>query len=162
MAEAAVVLDINVVVQAVLAGKSTFETWPALPPKTRNPAADCIGVMNDCREFAPWLSPHILTNAARVLAEAAVDAAVVQEYVEILTEIADESGGGVLDPPRTVFDCNDYEDNLILDLAADVGAIMIVSDDTDLTAMSPWRATPLLRPAEFASRVDATRRARRR
>jgi len=162
MADAAVVLDINVLVQAVLAGKSTFDTWPAIPPTTRNPAADCVGVLNDCREFALWLSPHILADTARVLNEAGVDTAVIEEYIEVLTEIAHESGGGVLDPPRTVFDCPDHEDNMILDLAADVGAVMIVSDDTDLTSMSPWRATPILRPADFASRVDATRRARRR
>ena len=118
--------------------------------------------MNDCREFALWLSPHILTNTARVLAEAGVSDEVVRDYVDILTEISDESGGGVLDPGRSVFDCDDYEDNMILDLAAEIGALMIVSDDADLTSMSPWRATPILRPSEFASRVDATRRARRR
>jgi hypothetical protein len=52
--------------------------------------------------------------------------------------------------------------NLVLDLAADVGALIIVSDDSDLTSISPWRGTPVLRPTEFASRVDAMRRARRR
>ncbi len=50
----------------------------------------------------------------------------------------------------------------MLDLAGDVGAFLIVSDDTDLTSMSPWRGTPILRPSESASRVDAMRRARRR
>jgi predicted nucleic acid-binding protein len=162
MAAAAIVLDINVLVQAVLAGQSSFETWPTLPPKTSNAAADCVGVMNDCREFALWLSPHILTNTTRVLADAGVEGEVVSEYIDVLVDIADESGGGVVDPPRTVFDCPDFEDNLILDLAAEVGAVMIVSDDTDLTAISPWRAAPILRPGDFASRVDATRRARRR
>ena len=49
-----------------------------------------------------------------------------------------------------------------MNLAAAVGAFIVVSDDTDLTSMSPWRGTPILRPHEFASRVDAMRRARRR
>lgn len=31
---------------------------------------------------------------------------------------------------------------------------MIVSDGTDLTAMSPWRVTPIHRPAEFAPGVE--------
>lgn len=162
MGDVPLVFDVNVLVQAILGGYSTFSTWPTLPPRTENSAADCIGVANDGREFALWLSPHILANTARVLADAGVAAAEIEEYVAILGEIAAASGGGVLDPPRTVHDCADHEDNLILDLAADVGALLVVSDDTDLTSMSPWRGTPILRPAQFAARVDAMRRARRR
>jgi predicted nucleic acid-binding protein len=63
---------------------------------------------------------------------------------------------------RNVHDCPDHEDNLILDLAAEEGAVIIVSDEAELTSMSPWRATPIVRPREFSERVDATRRARRR
>jgi predicted nucleic acid-binding protein len=68
----------------------------------------------------------------------------------------------VLTPPRTVHDCRDPEDNLVLDLAAEVGALLIVSEDADLTGMSPWRGVPVLRAREFAGRVDAMRRHRRR
>jgi len=150
-----------VLIQAIVSGHSEFVTWPTLPPTTENSAADCVGVVNDAREFALWLSPHILSNTVRVLAEYGFDEEFIADYVALLAEIAVESGGGTLDPPRTVHDCPDHEDNLILDLASHVGALLIVSDDTDLTAMSPWRATPILRPREFASRVDAARRARR-
>lgn len=38
--------------------------------------------------------------------------------------------------PRTVHDCTDHEDNLVLDLAAEVGALLQVSEDIDLTTMS--------------------------
>lgn len=155
-----VVYDVNVLVQAALSGRSEFASWPVLPPTTTNPAADCVGVVNDCREFALWLSPHILDNTHRVLTSAGV--ADVEEYIATLGEIAVASDGGVIEPDRTVHDCPDHEDNLILDLAAEVGALIIVSDDTDLTSMSPWRAAPILRPADFAARVDAMRRARRR
>jgi predicted nucleic acid-binding protein len=160
--EVAVVFDVNVLVQAVIGEPGSFSTWPTLPPKTDNAAADCIGVANDAREFALWLSPHILGNTARVLAEAGVGKAEIQEYVAILADIAEYSGGGVVEPRRTVHDCRDHEDNFILDLVAEVGALLVVSDDTDLTSLSPWRGTPILRPYEFASRVDAMRRARRR
>jgi predicted nucleic acid-binding protein len=61
-----------------------------------------------------------------------------------------------------VHDRPDFEDNLILDLAVETGAFLVVSEDSDLTAISPWRGTPILRPREFASRVDAMHRARRR
>jgi predicted nucleic acid-binding protein len=61
------------------------------------------------------------------------------EYLTILTEMASASGGGLLAPPRTVHDCPDHEDNLVLDLAAEVGALLIVSEGSDLTSLSPWR-----------------------
>ena len=62
----------------------------------------------------------------------------------------------------TVRECPDHEDNLILDLAAEVGAMLIVSNDSDLLSMSPWRGTPILMPTAFAAKVDAMRRHRRR
>jgi predicted nucleic acid-binding protein len=49
----------------------------------------------------------------------------------------------------------DHDDNLILDLAAEVGAPFVVSNDTDLLSMSPWRGTPIIEPAAFAAKVDA-------
>ena len=64
--------------------------------------------------------------------------------------------------PRTVHDCPDHEDNMILDLAAEAGALLIVSNDTDLLSMSPWRGTPIIEPAAFAAKVDTMRRHARR
>jgi len=40
--------------------------------------------------------------------------------------------------------------------------VLIISDDLDLTAISPWRGTPVVGSAEFVQRTDAMRRARRR
>jgi predicted nucleic acid-binding protein len=76
--------------------------------------------------------------------------------------MAEASGGGNLTPPRTVHDCRDYEDNQVLDLAAELGALLIVSENNDLTSMSPWRGFAVLRAAHFVGRVDAMRRQRRR
>jgi predicted nucleic acid-binding protein len=121
------------------------------------------GHLNDVAEFALWLSPHILANTGRVLGavlKAPEDE--VDEYLRVLVEMADASGGGTTDPPRTVGDGPDWEDNRILDLAAEVGAFLIVSADADLTSMSPWRGRPIIGPPQFASMVDASRRARRR
>lgn len=86
----------------------------------------------------------------------------IDEYLSILVEMAEASGGGVLDPPQKVADCSDWEDNLVLDLAFAVGAFIVVSADADLTSMSPWRGRPLIEPSQFASLVDASRRTRRR
>ena len=86
----------------------------------------------------------------------------IDEYLQVIAEVAEASGGGITDPPQTVGDCPDWEDNRILDLAAAVGAFLIVSADTDLTSMSPWRGRPIIEPPQFASLVDGARRARRR
>jgi predicted nucleic acid-binding protein len=77
-----------------------------------------------------------------------------------------------------VSDCSDWEDNRVLDLVVEVGALLVVSAgvrqigsagvrqigsaDADLTSMSPWRGTPILHPREFVAKVDAMRRHRRR
>jgi predicted nucleic acid-binding protein len=158
-----VVFDVNVLVGAVAGGNSPFRSWPSPPPTSGNPYADCLGIMVDAAEFALWLSPHILDNTTRVLQEELKwEATVSDSYLDLLARVATNSSGGILDPPRTVTDCADFEDNAILDLAAEVGALLIVSDDTDLTSMSPWRGTPILRPKEFAAKVDGMRRHRRR
>ena len=158
-----VMFDVNVLVLAVAAGQSPFRSWPSPPPTSGNPSADCLGVVNDVTEFALWLSPHILVNTGRVLATVLkTPDEEVDEYLRVLAEMAEASGGGITDPPQTVGDCPDWEDNRILDLAAAVGAFLIVSADADLTSMSPWRGRPIIEPSQFASLVDASRRARRR
>jgi predicted nucleic acid-binding protein len=79
-----------------------------------------------------------------------------------LSEIVQASGGRIIEPRVRVNDCVDYEDNRILELALASGSVLIVSSDVHLLEMSPWRGIPMLRPSEFAARVDAMRRAMRR
>ena len=160
----AVVYDVNVLVTAVASGNSPFRSWPSPPPTSGNACADCVGIVVDAAEFALWVSPHILGNVGRVLEDLFKwEHPQVDTYVAVLSEAAEHSGGGLLaHVPRTVHDCPGHEDNLILDLAAEVGAMLIVSNDTDLLAMSPWRGTPILTPVAFAAKVDAMRRHARR
>ena len=66
---AAVVYDINVLVTAAASGNSPFRSWPSPPPVSGNASADCLGVIVDAAEFALWLSPHIITNIDRILAQ---------------------------------------------------------------------------------------------
>ena len=159
-----VVYDVNVLVTAVASGNSPFRSWPSPPPTSGNACADCVGIVVDAAEFALWLSPHILSNVGRVLADLFKwEPPQVDTYLAVLSETAEHSGGGLLaEVPRTVHDCPDHEDNLILDLAAEVGALLIVSNDTDLLSMSPWRGTPILTPVAFGTKVDAMRRHARR
>jgi hypothetical protein len=96
-----VVFDVNVLVLAVAMGKTALRSWPTPPPVSDNSAADCVGVINDAREFALWLSPHILENTVRVLHDRAdwskEDA---EAFARILMRLADHSGGGTLVPPE--------------------------------------------------------------
>jgi predicted nucleic acid-binding protein len=162
-----VTVDINVFVAAVAGGNDTFHSWPSPPPVRGNLAANVVGILNDAREFALFLTEHILANVLRVLTEPAptgygwaIEPA--EQYIELLVEIAEASGGGLVEPGETVTDCPDHEDNRILECAAASGSVLIVSDDTDLIAMSPWRGTPVVTSSEFVKRTDAMRRARRR
>lgn len=86
-------------------------------------------------------------NSGRVLGDVAgTPKDEIDEYITILVEMADASGGGLTDAPQAVGDCPDWEDNRILDLALAVSAFMIVSGDIDLTTMSPWRGRPIIEP----------------
>jgi len=141
-------------------GASTFESWPSPPPVSPNPAADALGVMNDAKEFALCVSTHILAGVAHVLDEKYQwERARIGSYLRQLREIAEKSGGRIEDPPMSVADSEDWEDNRILELADVVGALLIVSDDAGLQGMSPWRGIPIMAPKTFAGRVDAMRRA---
>jgi len=77
-----------------------------------------------------------------------------------LAEIAEASEGGLVRPAQSVGDCPDWEYNRILDLADGIGAFLIVSNDTDLIALPPWRGRPIISPDRFAALVDASRRRR--
>lgn len=162
MARTPVVYDVNVLVYAALENGGDLYDWPRLPARTKNPSADCVGVVNDNRDFALWLSPHILRNTRRVLAEEyGVEQEKVEEYITVLMEIAKGSGGGIIDPPRKVDVIADHEDNLILDLAVASKAPVIVTRDKDLLDALPWKAISAIHPLKFASRVDAARRHQR-
>ena len=157
-----VAFDVNVFISAVAGGVHSFWAWPSPPPLEGNLPANCLGIVNDAEEFSLWLSPHVLTNILRVLSALDWSPDQALEYIQVLKEIAESSAGGIINPRVSVDDCPDYEDNRILELALASGAILIVSNDGDLLTMSPWRGIPIIRPSEFASRVDAMRRARRR
>jgi len=55
---------------------------------------------------------------------------------------------------------SDFEGNHILALASAVDADIIVSDDTDLTQLSPWQGRPIIRPRDFVARYVNAPRAR--
>lgn len=164
---APVTVDVNVFITAVAGGNDAFRSWPSPPPVRGNPAANVVGILNDAREFSLFTSEHILANTVRVLCGAPPNGydweeKRAEQYVQIIVDIAEASGGAVIEPGITVMDCPDFEDNRILECAAASDSLLIVSDDTDLLSMSPWRGTPVLTSSAFAKRTDIMRRGRPR
>jgi putative PIN family toxin of toxin-antitoxin system len=53
------------------------------------------------------------------------------------------------EPAVRVTDCRDAKDNIYLELALAAGARIIVSSDTDLLVLHPWRGVRVLRPSEY-------------
>lgn len=115
----------------------------------------------DADEFSLYSSPHIMENFARALVELGLQPARVVDVVDAVLEIVETSGGAVIDPPRQAFDVADDEDSLILDLAVAAGVAIVVSNDTDLSSVSPWHNQgAIMRPREFGARVVQLRRGR--
>src|SRR5262249_40267199 len=152
-----------VFVAAVTGGNDSFYSWPSPPPIRGNLAANVIGILNDAREFSLFLSEHVLANVTRVLVNPAPngyswETDKAEEYVALLCEIAEASGGKVVQSTDTISDCEDHENNRILECALSSGSVLIISDDIDLTSMSPWRGIPVVTTADFVKRTDAARR----
>ena len=50
-----------------------------------------------------------------------------------------------------VSDCRDHADNQFLALAWDSESNCVLTGDSDLLELNPWRGIPIVRPAEFLS-----------
>lgn len=157
----AVVFDINVFIDAFLGADSEWPLLESVPPTTSNASADCISLAFDAEDFRLVVSPHILKNIGTVLRREGLSAELTASWIAAAVDIVELTGGVVIDPERQVFDVKDHEDNLILDLALACDAILVVSNDTDLTSLSPWHGRlPILRPRDFVLRMVQNRRRR--
>lgn len=61
------------------------------------------------------------------------------------------TGAKWVEPVETVTDCRNAKDNEYLELALAADADIIVSSDTDLLVLHPWRGTSIVTPAEYAA-----------
>jgi hypothetical protein len=151
------VVDINVLVDAVVAEPDPGR-WESPPPVRGEASAMTLAILNEGLEFELWLSRHLIEGTSRVLRNAfGFRGDEADAYIEFLNGIASRAGG-LAEPKGRVADCDDWEDNRVLELAEAVGAFIIVSSDDDLLGMSPWRGIPIQSPEAFVSRVDAMRR----
>ncbi len=69
------------------------------------------------------------------------------ERTRFLADLLEKSAVIPITEPITV--CRDPDDDKFLELAVSGNADYLVSGDNDLLALHPFRAIPILRPAEF-------------
>ncbi|MCL2454744.1 MAG: hypothetical protein FWD18_05510 [Micrococcales bacterium] len=156
-----VVFDIHLYVNNLTGADAQWPVVAEVPPSSGNASADSIAIVFDNPgAYALYASPHIIANTVRVLTAHGLDSTLVMGYLAAVQEVITDSGGDVRDPgPVLDLGSPDHEDNHILALALAVDADLVVSDDTDLTTLSPWRGRPIIRPHEFVRRfVDSLRR----
>lgn len=154
-----VVFDINVFINAAMSNPDSLLDWPVSPQRSGSTSADCLGAVNDAREFELYVSEHILTHVETILANKyGWDLEDAMDYTDLISEIAAESGGGYREKTFSSEYCKDEEDRKILSLASDVDAHIIVSEDGDLTELSPWKGKPIQTSREFSDKLASKRR----
>jgi predicted nucleic acid-binding protein len=147
-----VVFDINVYIKNIFDEQATWPDIEPLPPASENAAADCLSIAFDGLGIELYMSPHIIDNTFRIMEHAGHTNTFIETYIEALLDIVEMSGGAVIDAPKRDHGVTDHEDNLILDLMLTADADVLVTDDTDLTALNPWNGRVILRPYEFVNR----------
>lgn len=153
-----VVFDVNIYINAFTDSDSTFPLIELVPPTSGNWAADAISLAFDGEDFKLFTSPHIMRSLVRVLKlRLGVQDRRIEMALLAVTEIVHQSGGSIVEPRRHTSEIRDYEDNLILDLAVAVDALVIVTNDGDLLEMNPWNGRLVLTPKEFVTRVVSAR-----
>ena len=153
-----VIFDINVIIDGLTGPKSVFPLIEAVPPTSGNWAADAISLAFDGEDFQLFTSPHIMRNLIRVLrTRMGYSEGFTSIASETILEIVHQSGGSIVEPKRHTSENRDFEDNLILDLAVAVDALVLVTKDTDLLDMNPWNGRLVLTPKEFVTRVVSAR-----
>ena len=92
-----------------------------------------------------------MLNLQQVILDQGFQPETVQKYLEFVVELALQSGGGVLEPPRAVSHLKDHEDNYILDLVKAVNAKVLLTWDNELIDESPWNGRLIMNPKTFIS-----------
>ena len=108
------------------------------------------------------VSEHILAMVDHRLIATGWPEPDVDVYIDLICDLAELSGGGYhATVPRTQHDCDDPEDDLILDLAVFTDAAVIVSNDSDLLVLGRphgWKGRAIVSPADFTKRAEAAMR----
>lgn len=144
-----VVFDVNVWASALLGPSTEFPFLPTVPPTGANSSADCLSLAFDGDRFSVFISPHIIENLSRILAQSGISSALAARAIEDVVDIVHLSQGSVVEPRRLANQQRDFEDNLILDLVLDTGSEVLVTRDAELLAASGFKGKAIVHPSSF-------------
>lgn len=133
------VFDTNVLVSALLFEQST-------------PAQAFFAALNDGEIL---LSAPLAEEINRILYHSKFDRFITFEQREDFIAALVESSM-LIDITETVTVCRDQKDNLILELAVSGKADVIVTGDSDLLVLDPFRDIRLLNPKDFLAHYFPT------
>jgi hypothetical protein len=161
-----VVYDETLLVAATAFAGDTWSHWPEVPPYTRHPEQDALGIVASSRTYnqdvSLVLSRGLLYRVQRSLAE---DVGLLQrdidDYLMALMNLARTSGGGIEDDPIEPPTGNPGHVEVALQLARSQAAeTLLVASHPDVLKLGPLWASEVhvLSADEFARRVDAARR----
>ncbi len=94
------------------------------------------------------LSQDVYAEIAEVLARPKFAGVLTDDRRHEILELLSAAAVWV-EPREVVRDCRDPKDNRYLELALAAGATAILSGDSDLLVLHPWRGVRILRPAAF-------------
>lgn len=94
------------------------------------------------------LSADVRNEIGRVLARPRFASRTSPGRIASLLNLLDE-GARWVDPAVRVTDCRDAKDDRYLELALAASAHIIVTGDTDLLVLDPWRGVRIMTPADF-------------
>ena len=94
------------------------------------------------------MSREVVAEYRAVLCRPKIARALSTERREAILELIEVTARRV-QPTREITDCRDRKDNMYLALAAASGANVLVSSDSDLRVLDPWRGVRIMTPSAF-------------
>lgn len=99
------------------------------------------------------ISNEVLNEYAEVLYREKLDKYLNEEKRQKALKLI-KRNAILFSPVELVMDCRDPKDNKFLELALASQPLCIISGDTDLLVLHPFRNIPILNPEEFLKKID--------
>lgn len=161
-----VVFDATLLTAATAFAGSSWLEWPSIPPVTHHAEQDCLAVVASAprfdHDFGLMVSRELLAQVEVALAEdVGLRRRDIDDYLVGVLTLARGSGGGVAtDPTTPTIGAGPFVD-VPLRLAAGRRRLLVASHPELLDLGPRWGpdGVPIMSPRQFATRVDAARRA---
>ncbi len=130
-----IVIDTNVIINALLKGSC-------------RPIIEAIIKKRFCLALSKPLIEEIIEVSKRPKFRNRIDEEDRENLLAIIKEAAK-----IVTPKIKITDCRDKDDNIILECAIAGNAQIIISKDTDLLVLTPYRNIPIITPEELLKQL---------